>query len=598
MSEVINSAPEVNSYDELIKEAFINPIRSVTVIDDEYPTLSGYLEPSTLLEKQKSQVNIDRLKEIIKLCYYDRKWSLDVYDGQRPAFGKDSLEYHEHIHHSDLIILDYHLDGEPESDDGERAKNIIKCLANNSHFNLLIVHTKGLEGDIRNIYLDILLKFIKLSREEYEQSEDIKDNIEEYIYVNNMDSVKINIDEFFLFKNLGNEKLIFNLKHPDNPYMSVNDGIKEISDGLAISSQEVIKYLVSNQLNSMNFNTDEYPNVIDWDYVNESVNYLFTGKLFVTVVRKSNDISISDLPQKLLSSLVKHNPSPMLLLMAKIRHELDEKGFEQASLIIGNKCAQAGWLYDLLEKSPTDEAKHYQAIYRHWEQLASASKESLIDFSKRMISSLKAKELNNVALIDSFFSGVRSDRSNVLANLNAYACSRPISTSKLNTGTILTVKNDGAEPEFWICLSPACDLVPEQKSKLWLERIGDQVLPFKAINLINDGSLLSTALSKANGNDYIFIPYEDKIIHLKFSVADNGNPKWDTFYAINQGKFNGDFLNVKALRINSENNELEVKNIVMNALIELRYEYALNFLQKFGSNQSRVGLDYVTNLWQ
>lgn len=29
----------IESYSELIKEAFITPIRTVTVIDDEYPTL-------------------------------------------------------------------------------------------------------------------------------------------------------------------------------------------------------------------------------------------------------------------------------------------------------------------------------------------------------------------------------------------------------------------------------------------------------------------------------------------------------------------------------------------------------------------------------
>lgn len=32
------------TYPDLIKEAFINPIRNVTVIDDEYPTLLSLID--------------------------------------------------------------------------------------------------------------------------------------------------------------------------------------------------------------------------------------------------------------------------------------------------------------------------------------------------------------------------------------------------------------------------------------------------------------------------------------------------------------------------------------------------------------------------
>ncbi|OXX40323.1 hypothetical protein B9J93_22465, partial [Vibrio sp. V17_P4S1T151] len=38
---------------------------------------------------------------------------------------------------------------------------------------------------------------------------------------------------------------------------------------------------------------------------------------------------------------------------------------------------------------------------------------------------------------------------------------------------------------------------------------------------------------------------------------------------------------------------LETRELLATPVSELRYEYALNLLQKFGSNQSRVGLGFT-----
>ncbi|MER8314678.1 hypothetical protein ABS246_19290, partial [Acinetobacter baumannii] len=86
--------------------------------------------------------------------------------------------------------------------------------------------------------------------------------------------------------------------------------------------------------------------------------------------------------KKLIDTLVKLDPSPMHLLIAKIRHHMDEIGLEQANLITQNKLAQAGWLYSLLLNSKNNELEHDKAIDIHWEQLGRASKTDLREFSK------------------------------------------------------------------------------------------------------------------------------------------------------------------------------------------------------------------------
>ncbi|WP_143144657.1 hypothetical protein [Moritella viscosa] len=155
--------------------------------------------------------------------------------------------------------------------------------------------------------------------------------------------------------------------------------------------------------------------------------------------------------------------------------------------------------------------------------MSSSSKTQLVKFSERLVTSLQSIGLNNRDLVKSFFQECIKDKNVALGHLNAYSCSRPISNYHLTTGTILKIGDD----ELWVCLSPACDLVPEQRLSDWQDRIGLKYLTFKAIKLFIGDSTLSTANSKANDNEYIFLNIEGELKHYHFA---NGNPQWETFY--------------------------------------------------------------------
>ncbi len=93
-----------NEYSSFVKEAFISPVRSVMVIDDEYPTMDKLL--SSQLEHY-NPVDIERLRNVINVCRNPmNNWMLDVHDGDFTDKG-----IADHLHHSDLLILDYHLEG-------------------------------------------------------------------------------------------------------------------------------------------------------------------------------------------------------------------------------------------------------------------------------------------------------------------------------------------------------------------------------------------------------------------------------------------------------------------------------------------------------
>ncbi|MCH1921668.1 hypothetical protein L9G15_19880 [Shewanella sp. A3A] len=187
----------------------------------------------------------------------------------------------------------------------------------------------------------------------------------------------------------------------------------------------------------------------------------------------------------------------------------------------------------------------------------------------------------------------------------------PVVGDHLNTGSIIEIGN-----EYWVCLTPACDLVPGQKSSSWENRIGARYLPFKAV-LLHEAKL-STANGNANSNEYVYLNLVDPTGLKAFSFTEGGGPIWDTFYASNQGVFaKGNMIGLAQVReISSENNSgehlqngeteateseisLSIKNVQAKVVAELRYEYALNLLQRLGANQTRVGLDFIekTSLW-
>ncbi|WP_351088227.1 response regulator receiver domain [Shewanella sp. S1-49-MNA-CIBAN-0167] len=619
-----NSATAEESYSDLIIEAFVNPIRSVAIIDDEYPTLNSFLnvelnksrnfgvwaraeEPE---EKQLKIENIERLNAITQMCQQKHKWSISIYDGKTPGFGFDQQAHEENLNHNDLLILDYHLDGDTADTGGIRARNILNSLSQNNHFNLVIVHTKGDGHSIESVFDDILKDFLKIEKHEFDIDEKTNNIIEEWLDENDPDgsditAVNDSLDIKDLIKILTCKALKTNIRNPQHPFHYAQDDVRTLENGTGLSKSEVVSWLVLKELaKHQELQSGHSNSHLDWGYEADG-NFIATGRVFITVVKKEKSEAAELLYDKLCLALTKQSATPMYLLMAKMRYELDERGLAQASDIINNRYAQAGWLFNLLDKSDNDPTQHEKAIDLHWEQLSTSSKRELVNFSKRMIDSLKTTNPDKRDIVKSFFRECVGNKDLALGNLNAYSCSRSVSNYHLTTGTILETENN----ELWLCLSPACDLVPKQRQNDWEDRIGLNYIAFKAVKLHNDNSQISTANNKANDNEYIFLNINGTLNHYKFS---DGNPLWETFYANDLGIFNSDGIvkeiNVNCLRIENFDEgagdntivqipALVIVNLKMKAIAELRYEYALNFLHKFGSNQTRVGLGFADKLW-
>src|SRR5690606_28356439 len=127
--------------------AFIAPIRSVLIVDDDYPTFDEILKIQALRNAGQTESqgkachrNPDRIERVInRFRNLERPLLVDIHDGTNVKVG-DEIVVAAHLHQSDLLVLDYQLDSSSPGD-GTQAIEIVRSLMSNDHFNLVVVHT-------------------------------------------------------------------------------------------------------------------------------------------------------------------------------------------------------------------------------------------------------------------------------------------------------------------------------------------------------------------------------------------------------------------------------------------------------------------------
>ncbi|MBT3052813.1 MAG: hypothetical protein KME34_18090 [Candidatus Thiodiazotropha sp. (ex Codakia orbicularis)] len=587
-------------YGDLINEAFIEPIRTVVVVDDDYPTLDSLLEKETseTAPPPPKKAPSKQVKKIIKLCRErSRPWLVDIYDGKDDMGGDDSTA--THLHHSDLLILDYHLDPNDPTD-GSRAINLLRGLASNDHFNLVVVYTNGDEsagGDIGRVVNEIATglctlddqfvmpaRALGMAEKLIETWEDVDESIIEKL------ESSVDLSAYLQLRN-----------HPDD--FCVNDiyqmpefaQVKALIDSgpNADHWKLMLKWAIHRRQEKLKKSLSEHDyGQLNYHPNDNEVNWIRTSRLFITVVSKTNEPS--DIPDKLLTAIKKWDPQPHRLLMSKMRSVLDECGVSAEDEVMNNRCLQAGWLEDLLSADKNERLwKVNRTLDRHWDRLGDSITNRMGDYSQRLADYLSSISDKNGILMR--FSPLKDNHhkqgDDVVMALNSYSCSKPVDGTHLTTGHILKMVDD----RYWLCLTPACDLVPGQK-KGWHERLNTH-MPFTAVELHKCNR--EKALKHATNGSYLFLEADDSPLILSFIPVASGestpNPKIEHMFAANNGIFDNDSFDVSLTRIKADGVALVTPTSKANVIAQLRYEYALNLLQRLGSTLSRVGLDFISH---
>lgn len=597
-------------FEESIREVYITPIRSVIALDDCFPTLDGFLSHD--VEESKSDAGLDderhHLKEILRFCR-EKPWIVDVHNGKE-IVGENENELIKHLHQTDLLILDYKLQGDELG--GERAINILRQLAENPHFNLVVVYTK--ENPV-NVFREIVPALFAPCKYEFEQHRE--QEIEDFwTDLRSRDDINVvRFEEMIDVVGYARAREIEAAPSGETILEAIAplNGLEEITGELLntagltrpLSQHELVEWLFRRFERGMNNALNGENGLMQLSICENPLpecNWLRTDRLFLTVVKKTE--VQNEIINRLEGALQSWHPTPHRLILSKIRAALESSGGEFEEKALSDRHVQAGLLYQLL----SDEEKAIQSgvadlVARHWDAVLRGLQSEVTNFAVHVVER-ERREGSPREVVDRHYGkwlGEVDKKTEIeISNrLNAYVSTQPISGYHMQTGHIF-----GVDDELWVCMSPMCDLSPgRSQSDSWRTRLGAN-LPFLAVRLFEspeDGKHTVGAkektLKRATSGEVVFLEVDGEIRSYSFVRDSGGSPRWEQMLVTNDGFLDsGSTFGLVRFRHDDYFGIQTRAQKCVPIVGQLRYEYALHLLQLLGQNMSRVGLDYVRKL--
>jgi CheY-like chemotaxis protein len=580
---------EAKAYEEFIDEAFVRPIRSVLIVDDDYPTFDELLSVEIAANAGEPPArskgwyaNPDRIKRVIdRFRSKERPLLVDIHDGSNVTPGEDR-EIAAHLHQSDLLVLDYSLDPQSKGD-GSRALAIIRSLVDNRHFNMVVVHT----GDpLDGVFRDTLLSLLRpvgpcLSAEERAdadghlfEAETAQEGME--------DRLIASVGDVQYLASRSGPHVVRQAMRGEEPFAQFRALTQQLGwrgDVARLVLRRLLERADERLAGTMTGPEDQTPTWSSGD-----ARYIQMDSVFLAFSNKHDE---EDLIQELRSALAASRPEPSRLFHAKLRAEMDEMGTVAQRAALENKPALAHWYHRLVEANgATRKWLVADNVSRHAEQLLTGILPGVQDFASRLVAAEGAGD--PVALSKTYFGVDLSNeavRRRAEREHNAYVSCRPRSGWHLTTGHVFLLGED-----LWVCVSPMCDMVPNQMSEDRRQRLGSW-LPFTAVKLV---PVAPDREKDVSSNRFLFIPGEGEVRTFCFNdpSRDASAPAWYTLYAENLGALSDGFQ-FRAVIPMFDGGGLSNSTSEATVVAQLRHEYALSLVHRLGGTQTRVGLDYV-----
>lgn len=576
------------SYEQFIREAFIDPIRSVLIVDDDYPTYDdvlGQREESYRAvpsEKSWTQNPSSIHEQIRKFRGRPRPLLVDIHDGTNVT-GDGETKIASYLHQTDLLILDYELD-KSRKEDGSQAISILRSLTRNNHLNLVVVYTNL---DLDEAFDSVRIGMLGPSKDGVAQEERITAQCL-------IDDGEERVDGFTknLRESVGMEQYLHS-RQDENYLRRMAKGLEPFRRFVDLCAdfcnhherKTVLRYILEQfereQQTQLN---EETPPGLDWSS-SSSIRWVRTNSVFIAFSRKTG---ADDLLSVLSESLGNWEPDPSTLFLTKIRASMDEYGVVNQADVLKQRHAFSLWYENLLIAEDTErEALIAESVLRHSDRLMETILPHVTRFAEKLIDDESADSpIGTVGKRFGVNLAKEEERRQATLSHNAFVCSKPPGGWHLFTGDVFVMKED-----FWICLSPACDMVPSQISRTRVKELGNR-LPFMAVRLtpMPDGKLPKDL----NSGRYVFLRIRDAVKVFSFNPhSASSAPDWRILYAENRGKFFGDDFQFTVIRI-EDDGKGTVSGVLCDAQVvaQLRYEYALNLVHKLSGFLTRIGLNF------
>lgn len=552
---------------EILEEAFIRPIRFAMLLDDQFPTY-----PETFSNGPNGRYDYDRAQRLFAMCR-EQGWLCDVDNRAKIAV---EFEDEKHLHQSDLLVLDFHLDP-ANSDDPSEALAIIQKLSTSNHFNLVILYTSenpsvvikdvayALGAGISPCSDDA--RFSKILDElEEEISNDISESVNEKLLENFLSNGSLMSDTALLRERLKTAGI-----NPKDHLDLIRNACYESLANRCSESVSINR--VRNASVNGNFSTDA------------GVKWLTYSNVFVAVANK-NETAPEEILATLRSALAAWNPTPLQIMMIHARSALEKAGNISDSSILSDPARQAGWLLPILltpEGSSRDQG--LTDLYgRLFSRLIKTIGPSVTRVGTMLLS---GHEGHPTTIAKSLARSRTLSDKDVYHALNEHLCSEEHPNGAITTGVIF---HDIKAQEFWLCMSPACDLVPGRKKGGAL----DPWLPIAAIKMtaIKKSNAVVDNLQSAELGNHIFIRVDDKPIVLEASDPYSRQMVIENVLMKNEGVIENGRVSGCRVQKDAEGHPVW-HNQDFVVIGRLRTAYADRLLAAAGNQRSRIGVDFV-----
>ena len=243
-------------------------------------------------------------------------------------------------------------------------------------------------------------------------------------------------------------------------------------------------------------------------------------------------------------------------------------------------------------------------VSRQSEMLSFLVEESVADFGRKIYETDKAsgfifQDHYGVNL------SVNPDKDIAISQYNRYVCCLPSRENisdeprleQLDSGHIFKL-----DDSWWVCATPACDLQPGQSTIAFKKGSDSSLRPFTAIRLHLSTNPNELSQRHINSGSYCYIEHNGKILVLgvKSPREDSSNPAvqkvdWQAFVAQRGGLIENGKLSLVELQLELDEMKIKSEHKEAEVVTKLRYEYALNYIQRVGTSVSRIGLGYVAS---
>ena len=576
------------AYNDLITKTFLdNAIRSVLMIDDDYLTYENVLQSQengrldSIFENEQKKTTSVKASKLQKF-FNGRNFICDISDGVN-SFKADRARK------SDLLILDYQL----SNNDPKESLEILHSMANSNHMNLVVIYT---HEDLKEAWLQTAVSLRSGFKNEYESIINSSEEFEEF-WNDKTDDDTIVPEEW---KDFTQDELAEYL---------LSNNIKKFHARIASFLEACEKkYTVNTTKASLLRLLDDYDilKCAQTNYENfkgefSNTPWLLIGNVFIAFHKKKNDEMPDELWKTLEDSLIKWNPNYFRLILSEMQNVLENEGVSFAQFNSSQYFEQAGWLWQILSDSASltmrdllkqNMTKLSDSLLLNTDLLAFSEnlkatissefpQKKLIEGRPTDAEKQEAFETVKVQLeiaLNKTKQSVDIDHAAIVHELNKSLSLKEISSNHITTGMVL--KGDG--DSWFICVSPACDCVPEQNNTQLTKRLAPDYKPLKLLELkpIN----LELAVEKSTNGKCLFL--DDKVALEVF-----GEPKIDYVFVHNldnnvDGTFNVSFM-IKA------GGALQACPRQLYAMAQLKEEYAARFQAMASHHTGRIGVDFV-----